>query len=83
MESGGLATDACPVHEYRVITLMPENNDVSGSPLVAPPCPLHLGNLIGGIVQPNAVDGTMPDGMEEEEGEVQPEPEDEEIPPEE
>ena len=30
-----------------------------------------------------AVDGTMPDGMEEEEGEVQPEPEDEEIPPEE
>ncbi len=83
VESGGLATDACPVHEYRVITLMPENNDVSGSPLVAPPCPLHLGNLIGGIVQPNAVDGTMPDGMEEEEGEVQPEPEDEEIPPEE
>ncbi len=83
VESGGLATDACPVHEYRVITLMPENNDVSGSPLVAPPCPLHLGNLIGGIVQPNAVDGTMPDGMEEEEGEIQPEPEDEEIPPEE
>ena len=83
VESGGLATDACPVHEYRVITLMPENNDVSGSPLVAPPCPLQLWNLTGGIVQPNAVDGTMPDGMEEEEGEVQPEPEDEEIPPEE
>ena len=69
METGCLATDACPVHEYRVITLIPENNDVSGSPLVAPPCPFHLGNLIGGIVQPNSQDGSIPG----QEGEVPPE----------
>lgn len=71
MESGGLATDACPVHEYRIITLVPENNDVSGSPLVAMPCPLHLGNLIGGIIQPGAETGMMPEeGMVPPEGEV-------------
>jgi penicillin-binding protein 1A len=69
VETGCLATDACPVHEYRVITLIPENNDVSGSPLVAPPCPFHLGNLIGGIVQPNSQDGSIPG----QEGEVPPE----------
>lgn len=71
VESGGLATDACPVHEYRIITLVPENNDVSGSPLVAMPCPLHLGNLIGGIIQPGAETGMMPEeGMVPPEGEV-------------
>ncbi len=80
VESGGLATDACPVHEYRVLTLVPENNDVSGSPLAAPPCPLHLGNLIGGIVQPNSQDGTIPGDMGEPEGEVVPEPEQPPVP---
>lgn len=79
IESGGLATDACPLHEYRVITLVPENNDVSGSPLVAMPCPLHFGNLIGGIVQPNSEDGMMPEDIgAQQEGEIQPEGE---IPP--
>ena len=74
VESGGLATDACPVHEYRIITLVPENNDVSGSPLVAMPCPLHLGNLIGGIVQPDSGTGMMPEqGVIQPEGEPQPE----------
>ncbi len=88
VESGGLATDACPLHEFRIITLVPENNDVSGSPLTAMPCPLHLGNLIGGIVQPNSGDGTMPpqEGMVQPEGEVPPEgqpgtPEGEIVPP--
>ncbi|MCI8556695.1 MAG: PBP1A family penicillin-binding protein [Lachnospiraceae bacterium] len=71
IESGGLATDACPLHEYRIITLVPENNDVSGSPLVAMPCPLHFGNLIGGIVQPNSVDGMMPGDIgDQPEGEI-------------
>lgn len=74
VESGGLATDTCPVHEYRVITLIPENNDVSGSPLVATPCPLHPGNLIGGIVQPDSGTGLMPEqGIVQPEGEPQPE----------
>ena len=88
VESGGLATDACPLHEFRIITLVPENNDVSGSPLTAMPCPLHLGNLIGGIVQPNSGDGTMPpqEGVIQPEGEVPPEgqpgtPEGEVVPP--
>ncbi|MCI9305368.1 MAG: glycosyl transferase [Lachnospiraceae bacterium] len=88
VESGGLATDACPLHEFRIITLVPENNDVSGSPLTAMPCPLHLGNLIGGIVQPNSGDGTMPpqEGVVQPEGEVPPEgqpgtPEGEIVPP--
>lgn len=88
VESGGLATDACPIHEFRIITLVPENNDVSGSPLTAMPCPLHLGNLIGGIVQPNSSDGTMPpqEGVVQPEGEVPPEgqpetPEGEIVPP--
>ena len=71
IESGGLATDACPLHEYRIITLVPENNDVSGSPLVAMPCPLHFGNLIGGIVQPNSADGMMPGDIgDQPEGEI-------------
>jgi len=52
VESGMLATDMCNAHEYRVITLQPEDNSVIGSPLVAPPCVLHPGNVIGGIVQP-------------------------------
>lgn len=81
IESGGLATDACPLHEYRVITLVPENNDISGSPLVAMPCPLHFGNLIGGIVQPNSADGMMPGEIgAQQEGEIQPEGE---VPPDE
>ena len=50
----------CPVREYRVLTLVPEDNDVSGSPLVAHSCPLHPGNVIGGIAQPNPEDGSMP-----------------------
>jgi penicillin-binding protein 1A len=52
VESGLLATDACPGHEYRVITLIPEDNNVSGSPLVAPTCSLHPGNALSGVVQP-------------------------------
>lgn len=52
MESGALATDTCPVREFRVITLIPEDNSVSGSPLVAKPCSLHPGNVIGAVVQP-------------------------------
>lgn len=52
VESGALATDACPVHEFRVITLVPEDNSVSGSPLVAKPCSLHPGNVIGAVNQP-------------------------------
>lgn len=52
VESGALATDACPVREFRVITLIPEDNSVSGSPLVAKPCSLHPGNVIGAVVQP-------------------------------
>jgi len=57
VESGMLATDTCNVHEYRVITLQPEDNSVIGSPLIAPPCQLHPGNVIGGIVQP--IEGTV------------------------
>ena len=57
VESGMLATDTCNVHEYRVITLQPEDNSVIGSPLIAPPCVLHPGNVIGGVVQP--LDGSM------------------------
>lgn len=53
VESGALATDTCPVTEFRVITLIPENNSVSGSPLVAKPCSLHPGNVIGSVVQPS------------------------------
>ncbi len=60
VESGSLGTDMCPVREYRVLTLVPEDNDVSGSPLVAHSCPLHPGNVIGGIAQPNPEDGSMP-----------------------
>ena len=52
VESGALATDTCPVREFRVITLIPEDNSVSGSPLVAKPCSLHPGNVIGAVVQP-------------------------------
>ena len=52
VESGALATDACPVHEYRIITLIPEDNSVSGSPLVAKPCSLHPGNVIGAAISP-------------------------------
>lgn len=51
VESGMLATDTCNVHEYRVITLQPEDNSVIDSPLIAPPCVLHPGNVIGGITQ--------------------------------
>lgn len=73
VESGGLATDACPVHEFRILTLIPENNDVSGSPLIAPICPLHPGNVIGGIMQPNPESGAMPEeGAIPPEGEAQP-----------
>lgn len=50
VESGQLATDMCPNREVRVITLVPEDNNISGSPLVAPPCQLHPGNVIGGIM---------------------------------
>ena len=32
VESGALATDMCPTHEFRIITLIPEDNSVSGSP---------------------------------------------------
>ncbi len=52
VESGALATDACPTHEYRIITLIPEDNSVSGSPLVAKPCSLHPGNVIGAAISP-------------------------------
>ncbi|MGN8800831.1 transglycosylase domain-containing protein [Candidatus Merdisoma sp. HCP28S3_D10] len=57
VESGALATDACPVHEFRVITLIPDDNSVSGSPLVAKPCSLHPGNVLGTVNQP-PTDGT-------------------------
>ena len=57
VESGALATDACPDHQFRVITLIPEDNSVSGSPLTAQPCPLHPGNVLGSVVQP-ATDGS-------------------------
>ncbi len=60
VESGALATDACPVHEFRVITLIPENNSVSGSPLVAKPCSLHPGNVIGSVVQPTGNGSEVP-----------------------
>ncbi len=60
VESGALATDACPVHEFRVITLVPENNSVSGSPLVAKPCSLHPGNVIGSVVQPTGNGSEVP-----------------------
>ena len=52
VESGALATDTCPTHEFRIITLIPEDNNVSGSPLVAKPCSLHPGNLIGTVISP-------------------------------
>ena len=52
VESGALATDACPTHEFRIITLIPEDNSVSGSPLVAKPCSLHPGNVIGAAISP-------------------------------
>lgn len=68
VESGALATDACPVHEYRVITLIPEDNSVSGSPLVAKPCSLHPGNVIGGVVQPGQ-EGIIGGEFEETTGE--------------
>ena len=65
VESGALATDMCPVHEFRIITLIPEDNNVSGSPLVAKPCSLHPGNVIGTATSPlsngaaqNSGDGT-------------------------
>ena len=52
VESNALATDACPTHEFRIITLIPEDNSVSGSPLVAKPCSLHPGNVIGTVISP-------------------------------
>lgn len=52
VESGALATDTCPTHEFRIITLIPEDNSVSGSPLVAKPCSLHPGNVIGTVISP-------------------------------
>ena len=52
VESGALATDTCPTHEFRIITLIPEDNSVSGSPLVAKPCSLHPGNVIGAAISP-------------------------------
>ena len=52
VESGALATDMCPTHEFRIITLIPEDNSVSGSPLVAKPCSLHPGNVIGAAISP-------------------------------
>ncbi len=52
VESNALATDACPVYEFSVITLIPEDNSVSGSPLVANACSLHPGNVIGTVVIP-------------------------------
>ncbi len=52
IESGLLATDICPAVEARIVTLIPENNDISGSPLIAPSCNLHPGNVIGGVMQP-------------------------------
>ena len=63
MESGALATDMCPVHEYRIITLIPEDNNVSGSPLVAKPCSLHPGNVIGAAISPltGGTPGTVTD----------------------
>lgn len=68
VESGMLATDACNVHEYRVITLQPEDNSVIGSPLIAPPCTLHPGNVIGGITQ--QMEGTIGGGEDEYTGEI-------------
>lgn len=68
VESGMLATDACNVHEYRVITLQPEDNSVIGSPLIAPPCTLHPGNVIGGITQ--QLEGTIGGGEDEYTGEI-------------
>lgn len=68
VESGMLATDACNVHEYRVITLQPEDNSVIGSPLIAPPCTLHPGNVIGGITQ--QMEGTIGGGEDEFTGEI-------------
>ena len=63
VESGALATDMCPVHEYRIITLIPEDNNVSGSPLVAKPCSLHPGNVIGAAISPltGGTPGTVTD----------------------
>lgn len=68
VESGMLATDACNVHEYRVITLQPEDNSVIGSPLIAPSCTLHPGNVIGGITQ--QLEGTIGGGEDEYTGEI-------------
>lgn len=66
VESGMLATDACNAHEYRVITLQPEDNNVIGSPLIAPPCALHPGNVLGGVVQPT--DGGISGEISTDEG---------------
>lgn len=76
VESGAIATDACPMREDRIITLIPENNDVSGSPLVYPSCNLHFGNVIGGIYQPGE-SGAITNPVPEETG-----PDDVYIPPE-
>ena len=71
VESGALATDACPDHQFRVITLIPEDNSVSGSPLAAQPCPLHPGNVLGSVVQPTT-DGSaaIPEESEDPEEEA-------------
>ena len=63
VESGALATDMCPVPEFRIITLIPEDNNVSGSPLVAKPCSLHPGNVIGAAISPltGGTPGTVTD----------------------
>ena len=80
IESGQLATDACTSIEDRIITLMPENNSVSGSPLIVKSCELHPGNVIGGIMQPTEGGvpgeiGVPPEGEGGEETPQEPVPE--------
>ena len=43
---------ACMEKRLGVVGIVVEDNSVSGSPLVAKPCSLHPGNVIGTVISP-------------------------------